>query len=113
MTLPIVEAAMDDLRLAHRELLRVVDSLSDDDWARYVPYGNWTVKDLVAHSIGDMSPRGVGLILAGVLTPDFIADTARTQDRRETRRRVLEAGRVRGHPHIVEEAAGGTAPRHP
>ncbi len=80
MTLPVVEAAMDDLRLAHRELLRVVDSLSDADWERYVPYGDWTVKDLVAHTIGDMSPSGVGLILAGVLTPQFIADTARTFD---------------------------------
>jgi len=80
MTLPVVEAAMQDLRLAHRELLRVVDSLSDSDWDRYVPYGEWTVKDLVAHCIGDMSPSGVGLILAGVLTPQFIADTARTFD---------------------------------
>ncbi len=80
MTLPLVEAAMDDLRLAHRDLLRVVDSLSDDGWARYVPYGDWTVKDLIAHCIGDMSPRGVGLILAGVLTPEFIEGTARTLD---------------------------------
>jgi predicted DNA-binding ribbon-helix-helix protein len=80
MTLPVVEAAMEDLRLAHRELLRVVDSLSDADWERAVPYGEWTVKDLVAHCIGDMSPSGVGLILAGVLTPQFIADTARTFD---------------------------------
>ena len=80
MTLPVVEAATDDLRRAHRDLLRVVDSLSDDDWARYVPYGDWTVKDIVAHCIGDMSPRGVGLILAGVLTPQFIADTASTLD---------------------------------
>lgn len=80
MTLPIVQAAMEDLRLAHRELLRVVDSLTDADWERAVPYGEWTVKDLVAHCIGDMSPSGVGLILAGVLTPQFIADTARTFD---------------------------------
>ena len=80
MTLPVVKAAMEDLRLAHRELLRVVDSLSDADWERYVPYGEWTVKDLIAHCIGDMSPSGAGLILAGVLTPQFIADTARTFD---------------------------------
>src|SRR3990170_676945 len=80
MTLPVVEAAMEDLRLAHRELLRVVDSLSDADWERPVPYGEWTVKDLIAHCIGDMSPSGAGLILAGVLTPQFIADTARTFD---------------------------------
>jgi len=80
MTLPVVEAAMDDLRLAHRELLRVVDSLSDADWERPVPYGEWTVKELIAHCIGDMSPSGAGLILAGVLTPQFIADTARIFD---------------------------------
>ena len=80
MTLPLAQAAMDDLRLAHRELLRVVDSLSADDWARPVPYGDWTVKDLIAHCIGDMSPSGVGLILAGVLTPQFIADTGKTFD---------------------------------
>ncbi len=80
MTLPLVQAAMDDLRVAHRDLLRVVDSLSDDDWARPISYGDWTVKDLIAHCIGDMSPSGVGLILAGVLTPQFIADTGKTFD---------------------------------
>ena len=36
MTLPLVQAAMDDLRVAHRHLLRVVDSLSNDDWSRPV-----------------------------------------------------------------------------
>jgi len=80
MTLPLVEAAMDDLRLAHRGLLRVVDSLSDADWQRPVPYDEWTVRDLIAHAIGDMSPSGVGLILAGVLTPEFIEGTARSFD---------------------------------
>ena len=93
MSLPLVEAAMDDLRLAHRDLLRVVDSLSDDDWSRYVPYGGWTVKDLIAHCIGDMSPRGVGLILAGVLTPEFIADTATTFDVRARNAAVVEQRR--------------------
>jgi len=45
-----------------------------------VPYGEWTVKDLIAHAIGDMSPSGAGLILAGVLTPQFIEGTSRTFD---------------------------------
>jgi len=80
MTLPLAQAAVDDLRHAHRELLAVVDSLSDADWDRYVPYGEWTVKDLIAHAIGDMSPSGPGLIQAGILTPDFIAGTSRTFD---------------------------------
>ena len=80
MTLPQVAAAIEDLQNAHRELLRVVDSLSDSDWERGVPYGEWTVKDLVAHCIGDMSPSGAGLILAGVLTPEFIAANAAAYD---------------------------------
>lgn len=80
MTLPVAQAAMEDLRSAHRELLRVVDSLSDEDWERPVPYGEWMVKDVVAHCIGDMSPSGAGLILAGVLTPEFIAETSKTLD---------------------------------
>jgi len=82
MPLPLAEAAVEDLRLAHRELLRLVDSLSNGDWARPVPYGDWTVKDLIAHLVGDMSPSGPGLILAGVLTPEFIADTSKTFDMR-------------------------------
>ena len=89
MTLPLAQAAMDDLRIAHRDLLRVVDSLSDDDWARPISYGDWTVKDLIAHCIGDMSPSGVGLILAGVLNPQFIADTGKTFDVRARNAAVI------------------------
>ncbi len=80
MTLPLAQAAVDDLRRAHRQLLGVVDSLADSDWDRPVPYGEWTVKDLIAHTVGDMSPSGPGLILAGILTPEFIADTGKTFD---------------------------------
>jgi uncharacterized protein (TIGR03083 family) len=82
MALPVVEAAVDDLTHSHRELLRLVDSLSEGDWERPVPYGEWTVKDLVAHVIGDMSPGWAGLILAGVLTPQFIVDMGRGYDAR-------------------------------
>ena len=69
MGLRVAEAAVEDLARGHRELLRLVDSLSEGDWDRPVPYGDWTVKDLVAHVTGDMSPGWAGLILAGVLTP--------------------------------------------
>jgi uncharacterized protein (TIGR03083 family) len=49
MTLPVVEAAMDDLQLAHRELLRVVDSLSDNAWQEPGPDPGWTHRDILAH----------------------------------------------------------------
>jgi uncharacterized damage-inducible protein DinB len=82
MPLPIAEAAVEDLTRSHRELLRIVDSLSEKDWERLVPYGDWTVKDLVAHVTGDMSPGWPGLILAGVLTPQFIVDMGKGYDAR-------------------------------
>ena len=90
VTLPAAKAAADDLQKAHRELLRVVDSLAPEGWARGVPYGEWTVKELVAHCIGDLSPSGPGLILAGVLTPEFIADTSRGFDVRARNRSMVE-----------------------
>ena len=93
MSLPQVEAAVEDLRHAHRELLGVVDSLSDSDWERYVPYGDWTVKDKVAHAIGDMSPSGAGLIHAGVLTPEFIESTSRVFDVRARNASIVEERR--------------------
>ncbi len=93
MTLPQAQAAVEDLRRAHRELLRVVDALSEADWQRTVPYGPWTVKDLVAHVIGDMSPSGPGLILAGVLTPQFIADTSKGFDIRARNQAMVDERR--------------------
>lgn len=80
MALPQALAAVVDLQHSHRELLRVVDSLKPSDWERGVPYGDWTVRDLISHCIGDMSPSGPGLIAAGVLTPEFIAETSETFD---------------------------------
>jgi hypothetical protein len=80
MPLPQALAAVVDLQHSHRELLRIVDSLKPADWQRGVPYGEWTVRDLVSHCIGDMSPSGPGLIAAGVLTPEFIAETSETFD---------------------------------
>jgi hypothetical protein len=93
VTLPQALAAVVDLQHAHRELLRVVDSLKPEDWSRGVPYGEWTVKDLVSHCIGDMSPSGPGLIAAGVLTPEFIAETSEAFDVRHRNRDMVEERR--------------------
>jgi hypothetical protein len=93
MTLPLAQAAVEDLQAAHLDLLRTVDSLSDSDWERAVPYGEWSVKDLVAHVIGDLSPSGPGLILAGILTPEFISETAKTFDVRARNASLVEERR--------------------
>jgi hypothetical protein len=93
MTLPNALAAVVDLQHAHRDLLRAVDALKPGDWERGVPYGEWTVKDLVAHCIGDMSPSGPGLIAAGVLTPQFIEETSRAFDVRPRNNAMVEERR--------------------
>ncbi len=93
MALPQALAAVVDLQHAHRELLRVVDSLKASDWARGVPYTEWTVKDFVALCIGDMSPSGPGLIAAGVLTPEFIAETSKTMDVRLRNKALIDERR--------------------
>lgn len=93
MALPQALAAVVDLQHAHRELLRVVDSLKPADWDRGVPYGEWTVKDFIALCIGDMSPSGPGLIAAGILTPEFIAQTAATMDVRVRNQAMIEERR--------------------
>ena len=93
MTLPAALAAVVDLQHSHRELLRVVDSLKPGDWNRGVPFGEWTVKDLISHCIGDMSPSGPGLIAAGVLTPQFIAETSEAFDVRARNRDMIDERR--------------------
>lgn len=102
MALPQALAAVVDLQHAHRELLRVVDSLKPDDWSRGVPYGGWTVRDLVSHCIGDMSPSGPGLIAAGVLTPEFIAETSETFDVR-ARNQAMIAERAHFTPEDLRQ----------
>ena len=93
MSLPQGLAAVVDLQHAHRELLRVVDSLTEEQWKRGVPYGEWTVQDLVAHCIGDLSPSGPGLIAAGVLTPQFIEETSRDFDVRHRNQDMVDERR--------------------
>ncbi|HEY5624986.1 MAG TPA: maleylpyruvate isomerase N-terminal domain-containing protein [Dehalococcoidia bacterium] len=93
MSLRTAQHAVVDLEHAHRELLRVVDALSPEEWERGVPYGDWTVKDLIAHLVGDLSPSGAGLIYAGVLNEQFIADTSRFFDVRGRNQAVVEERR--------------------
>lgn len=93
MSLRTAQHAVVDLEHAHRELLRVVDGLSPEEWDRGVPYGDWTIKDLIAHLVGDLSPSGAGLIYAGVLNEQFIADTSRFFDVRGRNQAVIEERR--------------------
>lgn len=100
MTLPTAQHAVVDLQQAHRELLRVIDALSPEEWDRGVPYGDWTIKDLIAHLVGDLSPSGAGLIYAGVLNEQFIADTSRFFDVRGRNQAVVDERRRWTHEDL-------------
>ena len=100
MSLRTAQHAVVDLEHAHRELLRVVDALSPEEWDRGVPYGDWTIKDLIAHLVGDLSPSGPGLIYAGVLNEQFIADTSRFFDVRGRNQAVIEERRRWTHEDL-------------
>ena len=94
--------------------LNPVLDISPEDWDRGVPCGEWTVKDLIAHLVGDLSPSGAGLIYAGVLNEQFIADTSRFFDVRGRNQAVVEERRRWTHEdyegasrRVVEVAAAG------
>ena len=86
MTLPVAEAAIADMQEARRKFIAVVNSLSPGDWSRPVPCpadpsgGPWTVKDAVAHVIGDMTAGLHGMLVSGQLDPKTIPDLAKTYD---------------------------------
>ncbi|HXF51222.1 MAG TPA: DinB family protein [Dehalococcoidia bacterium] len=45
----LVERALFDMQQARAGLLRELARVTDADWSRYVPFGEWTLKDLLAH----------------------------------------------------------------
>ena len=53
MTLHLIEAAMDRLRLAHRDLLRAVDAVADEAWDEPSPDPDWTYRDVLAHVVSN------------------------------------------------------------
>lgn len=68
MPLPPVYTA-DLFRPLHRELMRVLRSLSTEDWSRPTVAGAWTVKDLAAHLL-DGQVRRLSFQRDGAPMPD-------------------------------------------
>ena len=102
MTLPVAEAAIADTQEARRQLLELVDSLSEADWSRPVPYGQWTIKDLMAHVIGDMTGGIVAMLVSGQLDPRMIPDIAQAYDSRPLNARQV-ASREDTSPQELRE----------
>jgi uncharacterized protein (TIGR03083 family) len=53
MTLPAIEAAIDALHIAHRDLLRAVDSVADDTWDEPSSDAGWTYRNILAHVVSN------------------------------------------------------------
>lgn len=108
MTLPVAEAAIADMQEARRQFLALVDSLSPADWSRPVPYpinpsgGQWTVKDVVAHVVGDMTAGLLGLLVSGQLDPRTIPQLAKTYDPGPTNAQIV-ASRKDASPQELRE----------
>jgi uncharacterized protein (TIGR03083 family) len=53
MTLAAIEAAIDALHVAHRDLLRAVDAVADEAWDEPSPDPDWTYRDVLAHVVSN------------------------------------------------------------
>ena len=53
MTLPAIEAAIDALHVAQRDLLRAVDAVADEAWNEPSPDAGWTYRDVLAHVVSN------------------------------------------------------------
>ncbi len=52
------DAVLADLRDAHEALVRRIEALSDDDWARTAPYHWWNGRSMTVASLFDYSYKG-------------------------------------------------------
>ncbi len=95
----LIEHALFDMEQARGELLREIARVTEADWSRFVPFGHWTLKDLLAHVAGfdgiwAMTTRSL-LASDGVVAPPRDVDAAR--------QRAIERGRQRSVASLMEE----------
>lgn len=96
----LVERALFDMRQARAELLRELARLTEADWEGYVPYGVWTLKDLLAHlaafdGVWTMATRSL-------LAPDGVP-VGPTPDTDSVNRTAVTRGRGRSVSSLMEE----------
>jgi uncharacterized damage-inducible protein DinB len=97
----LVERALFDMAQARAELLRELARVGEADWTRYVPYGHWTLKDLLAHLAAF---DGVwAMTTQSLLASDGVAVSPGTPDPETARRRAIERGRKRSVASLLEE----------
>ena len=103
MTLPAIEAAVDALHVAHRDLLRAVDSVPDNAWDQPSPEPGWTRRDVLAH-IASNELR-VHARLRSIFGQADNAELKAINDIDGWNQREVEARRGRSVPDLMDELA--------
>lgn len=101
MTVPAIEAAIDALHVAHRDLLRAVDSVPDDVWDEPSSDPGWTHRDVLAH-IASNEIR-VHVRLRSVSAQADEAELKAINDIDGWNQRQVETRRGRSVPDLVDE----------
>lgn len=96
----LVERALFDMEQARSELRRELARITEADWPRFVPFGEWTLKDLLAHlaAYDGMWATATQSLLASdgvAASPVFDADAAREA--------AIVRGRKRSVAALLEE----------
>lgn len=101
---PYVHDAVLDMHIARDELLAVLATVTDADWERYVPYGNRTLHDLLAHLAG--ADQAWAVAARGLLRGEA-EDGAHVPpaEARAARERAIDRGRGRTPRELLDEMA--------
>jgi hypothetical protein len=102
---PYVHDAVLDMHLAREQLDRELDGLAPDDWSRFIPYGDMTVRDVLAHlAVADQSwaVSAQGLLRREGAPP---LATKTPEEASAARRRAIERGRTMTVSELRDEMA--------
>jgi len=103
VTLPEIEATIDALHVAHRDLLRAVDSVADEAWDEASPDTGWTYRDVLAHVVSN--ELRVHARLRSALGQTDEAEQRAINDIDGWNQREVEARRGRAVRELVDELA--------
>lgn len=96
---PTVHDAVLDMSIARRQLLDELDRIDGDDWSRYVPYGDRTLHDLLAHLAA--ADQAWALEAQGLLKSEGASGRAPLDP--HERRQVRASGIQRGRRQSVQQ----------
>jgi uncharacterized damage-inducible protein DinB len=91
------------MSIARQQLLDELDRLGDGDWSRYVPYGDRTLRDLLAHLAA--ADQAWAIEAQGLLKSEGASGRAplNPEERRQVRANGIERGRRQSVPQLRAE----------